>query len=103
MKTQVLKKMNYHSKWVWNNKKVELEELSDNQLWSIKETLLKSKNKWFGRNKEYWLNKINPILQQREISNIDKLNEQIELRLKVKAYKITEIIINNLGKKQKTN
>jgi hypothetical protein len=99
-KTNKKLKKNSHSKWIWNNKEVELDRMSDSQLWSIKHTLLTSKNKWFGHHKDYWLNQINPILKKRELLNIEKLQEQIELRKKARAFKISEIIINELGKKQ---
>jgi len=92
-----------HSKWIWKNKEVELTTLSDSQLWSIKNTLQNSKNKWFGKSKDYWLNQINPILKNRESKNIEILQEKIELRMKVRAFQLSEKIIKILGTKQKTN
>lgn len=97
-------KKHYHSDtWVWNDKQIELNKLSDSQLWTIKLMLQKSKHKqWFGKTKDYWLSKINPILEHRELININKFSEDIYLRRKTKVFKFVESIICNVGKKQIT-
>lgn len=102
IKPQVKSLKNYHSdKWIWNEKKIELTKLSDSQLWTIKLMLQRSKHKkWFGKSKDYWLSKINPILQNRELININKFADDSYLRRKTRVFKLVENIINNLGKKQ---
>ncbi len=84
--------------WIWNKKHVPLNKLEDNQLYYIRDTLLKESKdkKWFGIPNKVWKSAINDIARQREKQNIDSINNEIIGRRIKKASKIADIIANSI-------
>lgn len=87
--------------WNWNGIPTKLKDLTDGQLHSIKQSINKSKNNWFGQSKDYWLNAINPVLKQREASNINQIVQRKELNRTTEAIKGANLIIQTF-KNQKS-
>lgn len=82
--------------WTWNKVNIPLHELSDSQLYSIKDTLIKSKNDWFGTSKKVWLDNIHPLIKQREKTNLIQINDQINVRRFKSATLKANCIMNNI-------
>lgn len=84
--------------WTWNGRKTPLKDLSDSQLHSIKDTLVKSKNDWFGISKKQWLEEINPMIKQREKTNIVQISNEIFNRRIKNTTLRANYIVNNMIK-----
>lgn len=81
--------------WYWQNKPIPLGKLQDSQLYSIHETLKKSKSDWFGQSRESWLNAIKPIIKERQQQTINSILQNKENRLKADVYKISDKIMSH--------
>ena len=79
--------------WNWNGKLMNLRDMDQRQLCSIKETLSKSNNNWFGKKKSEWVNAINPLLKQCENMNIKHIVYQKNTKRLVDANLMADQII----------
>jgi hypothetical protein len=85
--------------WTWNGQKTDIRNLDQRQLYSIKETLTRSNDDWFGNSKETWIQAIDPILKQHEHMNINHIVHQQNSRRTASANGIADKIIQMFTKK----
>ncbi len=85
--------------WYWNKRAIPLYKLEDNQLYSIKDSINKSKTKvWFGFKKDIWLTAIDSLTKERQKFNIVKINNEISQRRIKRAEQTADTIMYGIVK-----
>lgn len=88
--------------WNWNGKSIKLKDLNQGQLHSIKQTLSRNNNSWWGQKKSVWISAINPFINKCENDNIKNIQYNKNKRMINEAHEMVNQIFKCILKQNKT-